>query len=261
MESQHTPQSSPRDALPPIEGWLPSGEEEEWDEDAAPPAPNPRRAKLRLTLLFLLTLAVGAALGSLATRQSYKGRQVVASVNGVLITEPYFLHRMEIETGDDILRKMVTDQLQLQYARKRGVFPTEADVMARYKKLSEQPSFGQYLAATHQGPEDVMQSLRVSACPRSRVTKGTTVSDAEARAYYNRQTDKSNPQARYYTPKSVSLAVIKTRSQQQTEQAAAELAKGAEFDKVAQNTARTAVPAIGRHTSPRAVWPYACHPR
>ena len=234
MESQHTPQSSPRDALPPIEGWLPSPGDEEWDEDAAPPAPNPRRAKLRLALLFLLTLAVGAVLGSLATRQRYKGHQVVASVNGALITEPDFLHRMEITTGDNTLRQMVTDQLQLQYARKRGVFPAEAEVIARYKKLSDQPSFGQYLAATHQGPEDVMQSLRVSLAREAVVTKGTTVSDAEARAYYDRQTDPRNPRARYYTPRSVTLAVIKTRSQPQAELAAAELARGAAFDKVAQ---------------------------
>jgi foldase protein PrsA len=233
MEPQQTPHSAPRGALPPIEGWLPAPDEEEWSEDAADPAPEPRKARLRMALLLLVTLAVGAAAGSLATRQRYKGRQVVASINGVLITEPDFLHRMEITTGDNTLRQMVTEQLQLQYARQRGVFPAEADVLARYKKLSEQPSFGQYLAATHQGPEDVMQGLRVSLAREAVVTRGETVTDAEVRAYYDRQTDPRNPRARYYTPRSVTLAVIKTRSRQQVDLAASELAQGAAFDKVA----------------------------
>lgn len=218
-------------ALPPMAGWL-ERLEEEPETTIIPPPPSPL-ARRKIVFFLLTGLLLGTIIGSLATRQHYKGAQVVASVNGVLITEPEFVHRMEMTTGDTTLRQMVTEELQLQYARKAGVLPTEAAVRARYKQVSEDPAFGQYLAATRQSPEDVMQSLRVSMAQDALLTRGATVSEADVQAYYARQTDAQNPHARFYTPPSVTIAVITTHSRQQADLAAAELAKGTAFSQIA----------------------------
>ncbi len=215
-------------------GWLaPVDEGDYYEEEIVVAPPASPKARRKLALMLIVTLLAGAAIGALVTRQRYKGKQVVASVNGVVIAEPYFFHRMEMEIGNGTLRKIVADELQLQYARKLGVYPSDQEVLARYKQMSEQPNFGQYLASTHQVPDDILHTIRVTLAADGLVTKGAAVSDEEVRAYYNRESDKNNPQARYYTPKTVIIAVIKTRSQAQINLAAAELAKNVEFAKVA----------------------------
>ena len=153
---------------------------------------------------------------------------------GVVIREPDFLHRMETTAGNAALSQMVAEELQLQYARKLGVMPRESEVIARYKKLSEQANFGAYLASTQQGPEDVMRSIRVQMAQSAIVNKGITISDEDARAYYARQTDKKNPAAKFYTPPTVTIEIITTKTRDKAEQAAAELAKGTPFGQVAQ---------------------------
>lgn len=236
MESPETPASShPKPgALPPIAGWLEPVDESEYYEEEVPiDPPLPPKAKRRMALLLVVTLLLGGVTGALLTRQRYRGRQVVASVNGVVIDEPYFLHRMEMETGNNTLRQMVSEELQLQYARKVGVYPSETEVQARYKQMSSQPTFGQYLVTTRQTPDDVLHNIRVTLAADGLVTKDAIVSDAEVRAYYERNADKNNPQARYYTPKTVSIEVIKTHSEPQIKQAAAALAKNTPFAQVA----------------------------
>ena len=237
MESPEIPASSRSkpDTLPPIAGWLEPVEEESdyYEEEVAIEPPLPPKTRRKIALLLIATLLASGVTGALLTRQRYKGRQVIASVNGVIIDEPNFLHRMEAQVGNDTLRQMVSEELQLQYARKLGVFPSNAEVAARYKQISEQPKFGQYLASTHQTPGDVFHALQVTLAADGLVTKGATVSDAEARAYYARESDKNNPQARYYTPRTVTIEVVKARSKTQIEQAASELAKKTPFAQVA----------------------------
>lgn len=216
-------------------GWLEAEDESEYYEEEVPVAPpTPPKTRRNMALLLILGLLVGGIAGSLLTRQRYKGKQVVASVNGVVIAEPYFFHRMEMQVGNATLRQMVADELQLQYARKLGVYPSEQEVSARYKQMSEQPNFGQYLASTHQTPGDILQTLRVTLAADNLVTRGAAVGEAEVRAYYDREADKTNPNARYYTPKTVTLAVIITHDKARIAQAASELAKGVPFAQVAK---------------------------
>ena len=248
MESPEIRSTPPpkSDALPPIAGWLEPVDESEYYEEEVPiDPPLAPKVKRRIALLVIAALLVGGASGALLTRQRYRGKQVVASVNGVVIDEPAFLHRMEMETGNNTLRQMVSDELQLQYARKLGVYPTEADVLARYKQMSEQPTFGQYLLSTHQTSADVLRSICVTLAADGLVTKGAIVSDAEVRAYYDRNVDKNNPRARYYTPRTVSIEVVKNRSQAQINQAAAELAKNAPFAQIAAKYSEDASRASG----------------
>ena len=236
MEPTPTTPSSPpqKPSLPQMTGWLPRKHEDGDYTDLKPVAPrNKRPRKWKMPLMLLTAVILGAAVGSLMTRQRYKAQQVVASVNGHVIHEADFLHNLEVAQGDAVLKKMVADELQLQYARKLGVYPTDAEVTAKYKTLSEQPNFGQYLASTHQSPEDIVHSIRVVLAQAALVNKGNTVSEADVRAYYARQSDKSNIPAKFYTPPSVTISVIVSSSEQTLRKAEKELASGSSFAGVA----------------------------
>ena len=236
--TQEPSDTSAQPALPPMTGWLqPNNRANANAGDTLAQRnskPQPKsRPMLKMALLLLVAVGVGGVAGSLLTRQRYKAKQVVASINGVVVSESDFIHRLEITNGDATLRQIVADELQLQYARKRNVYPSDAEVMAKYKTISEQPSFGQYLTTTHQTPEDVLRGIRLTLAQAALVNQGSAVTDAEVRAFYDKQTNRHDPQARYYTPKTVTIAVITSKNREKIRQAAADLARGMAFAQAA----------------------------
>lgn len=134
-------------------------------------------------------------------------------MNSVPIDKDQFHHALEAAAGPAVIHKLVQDELTLQFAQKKGMAPTDAKVDAKYLAFSLRPGFSTYLASHRMTPEDFKQSLRISMARAAVVGQGVTVSDADIKKFYDENTDPKNPKARYFTPETVQLAVIVTRTE------------------------------------------------
>jgi foldase protein PrsA len=171
----------------------------------------------------VLALLIGFGAGILISRHRQEGRKVVAAVNGVQITQDQLFLRLQEAAGQPVVRRMVQEELQLQYAAKRGLAPTDAQVEARYETLRKDPGFLPALAASGISLADYKHSLRVKLALSNVLTDKVSVSDAEVQQFYNAQSDPHNPQAQFYKPATVTLRVIATPSQKAAQAAMREM--------------------------------------
>jgi parvulin-like peptidyl-prolyl isomerase len=189
-----------------------------------------QRQRTLTALAFLATAVSCLALGGFLARQRYKAQKVIVSVNGRIVTEDEFMHRMEIVSGSQTLQRLTNEILQDQYAKKRGVTVTQVELDARYKQISSMPDFPAYLANTHQSALDVLNQLRMEMILNKIVALQVKPSEADVATYYRVMTDPTNPDAQFYTPPRVTLAVITTGSHANLLKAKQALDQGAHFE-------------------------------
>ena len=192
------------------------------------------QSRLPRPLLLPLTFLVGLLAGMLVLHLVQAAHGTVATVNGTPIKDRDFYHRLELAAGPQVLQQMVAEEMQVQFAQKQGVLPSSADVQAKMDQAKLQPNFAASLAASHQTEDDLRRSLLVNMAQAAVLTKGVTVTDADVKAFYDKNTDKKNPTSRYYTPDAVQVAVIVTPTQQSANQAVLDLAGGMSFAQAAQ---------------------------
>ena len=180
-----------------------------------------------------LTLVVGFALGILVMRNRHEGQKVVAAVNGTKIMDGQLFARLQEAGGQVVVHRMVEEELQLQYAAKKGLSPTDAQVDARYDEIKKDPRFGPALLASGMNTGDYKRSLRVRLAQANVLTSGITVTDSEVRDFYNQQSDPKNPQAQFYKPATMTFRVIATANPQKAQAALAELNTNTPFELVA----------------------------
>lgn len=198
------------------------------------------RGSRSLGIFWGLTgLVAGLALGALIMhkRAAAREKEVVVSVNGVNITRDQFYRRLELAAGETVIRNMVGEQMQMQFAQKRGATPTEAEVAAQYAKVAAQPSVKQNLARGV-SPDEIKQGLRVSLARNALLTHGVSVTEADIRRFYRNNTDKKNPQARYYSPETIQVAAIAAANEKEANQALGDLSHGIAFNTVVEHYSR-----------------------
>ena len=188
----------------------------------------------KIVALLLATLMVGAAFGILVTRQRYKARQVVAAVNGELINQDDLYNQLERTAGVSALKTILDEKLALQFAQKKGVLPTKAEVDKRYAEMLAQPGYEDQLKRSGRVPEDVKHTLMVQMAKAKVLEKDVTVTEEEMRRFYESNLDRKNPNALYYMPETIQLAVIVTKTEAESVKAKADLAHGIPFATVAQ---------------------------
>ncbi|HZT44237.1 MAG TPA: peptidyl-prolyl cis-trans isomerase [Chthonomonadaceae bacterium] len=193
------------------------------------------RLRIPPVVLILLALIVGLAIGVLVARQHYKAKNVVAAVNGEVITKDDLFRRMELAVGPQALHEMVGEELQLQFARKMGLAPTDAEVEAAFQRLSQQPHFTERLAASHQTADEIKDHIRIQLASAAVLGKGTHVTEADMRAFYNANIVKNDPRAKFYTPPTITVAVIRTRTEDEADKALHALTTGAAFATVVKD--------------------------
>ena len=203
-------------------------------------APTPRvvsntRPRIPVAVWVIGALIIGSLLGGFLVRQRYRAKDVVGAINGVVIKQNMLYHTMEKTNGAGVMRMMVEDELTLQFAAKKGVSPTAAEVDKRYQKESQNPNFEQQIAASGLTEEDVKRKLQVGIAKANLVKQGMTVTDAEVHNFYNANIDPSKRDALYYKPESVQIAVIVTSSEAEARKANQDLNKGTSFGTVAAN--------------------------
>ncbi len=209
-------------------------EEDEAEEDEEPEREFPRWLKpLLLTIALLIAGGIGAFAGAVWMRGHAKLNDVVATINGEPIDIQYIQHRMDVASGNAAAHTIAQETLLLQYAKKEGQTPPEADVESKYKELSKDPKFQSELFRTHQNSEDVKRTLRLNMARTALLTRGITVSDMEAQKYYEANVDPKNPNAQYFRPEAVLIAVIVSRKQDMIAKALSALKEGQPFETVA----------------------------
>jgi hypothetical protein len=177
-------------------------------------------------------LALGGVLG-FVVGQSRGQAQAVLTLNDAPLTTTQFHRRMASAVGVATLQQLTKEELQIQFARKNNVLPTEAEVNAKYEEFRKQPDFDKKMAAALKTPEDIKREILVQMAGDAIINQGQSVTDAEVQAFYQRNIDKKNPNAHYYRPDTVVIAAIITDTQQNIQAALNELAKGVSFAEVA----------------------------
>lgn len=210
---------------PPKDGW-----------SLTPPKPIvPRLALTRLALAGLLALAVlvGAAGGALVMRQRAHALDALVSVNGTVIRRADYEARLDAATQGAVLRQMVDEELQTQFARERGLLPSDAAVQAQYMRLTAEHGLAARFASVGPTPEAVRQSLRAGLVREALAAQGATPTESQMQDFYRRNADPANSEARFYTPETVAVSVIVTPTEDEGRKARALLDTGVAFPDVA----------------------------
>lgn len=180
-----------------------------------------------------LALLIGFGGGILVTRHRHESAQNVAAVNGTKITSDQLYSRLQALAGPATLHQIVQEQLQLQFAAKKGVAPTNADVEDRFQKMHTNPNFTRELAASGMSESQYKDNLRVKLAQAAVLTQGITASDAEIHKYYENETDPHNLHALFYQPETLIVRAIGVSSQATLVKAQQDLASHTPFEQVA----------------------------
>ena len=189
--------------------------------------------KIAPWLLAGLGLLLGFGGGVLVTRHRHESAQNVAAVNGTKITSDQLFTRLQSAAGPTTLHQIVQEQLQLQFAAKKGVLPTDADVEDRFQKMHINPNFSQELAASGLSESQYKDNLRVKLAQAAVLTQGVVVSDAEVKKYYADETNPRNPRALFYQPETVIIRAIGVAAPAAMAKVQSELAVHTPFEQVA----------------------------
>lgn len=187
-------------------------------------------------MLLTAVFVVGVAVGVFGMRWRYQQRydRAVLAVNGSVVTREQFLRRLEQVAGAQVARQLVGDELQLQFAEKNGLLPTDAEVQARYDQLRKDRDFAASMSAIGLTRDDLKRQIRVELCRAKVIGRGVTVTDEEVRRFYRTNADPKNPNARFHTPETVRIRVIVTQTEAAGRSALAELRRGEPWSEVVQ---------------------------
>lgn len=195
---------------------------------------RPKGSPVALILFALVGVVVGVGIGVLVMKQRQKAREVVVAVNGTIIDQQSFYRNLENAAGAQVIRNMVGEELEIQFAKKMGVAPTDADVEKKFQEVTSKPGFNKDLLKNKEAMDDLKHTLRFQMSRSNVLTKGAAVTDADVRAYYDANVNHKNPRALFYSPEKVSLAVVVTSKEADIKQADEELLKGQPFADVAK---------------------------
>jgi foldase protein PrsA len=232
--------------------------------DTLPPFPQSRtpeppkkktlpKVRVPLWLLAGTLFCAGLIIGVLVMRHRAQSAIIIASVNGATITRDDLFNQMQDTVGAQTMHKIIQNDLQLQFAQKKGLAPTDADVDAEYAKMLQRPNFQQALAQSGIPESDFKESLRIQLAETNVITQGVTASEADAQKYYQVQSNPSTPAAQFYQPEEVSLRAIATPSQVLAQRALADLNTQSPFELVATTYSTDASKSNGGLLAPMAL--------
>lgn len=196
--------------------------------------PSKPRRDYRLPLAAAaVALILGITLGVIVMRHRHEATTVVASVNGAVITQADFFEKLQSVAGQAAIHSMVEQNLQLQFAKKKGVVITDAQVDAQLAKDQENPDFQKSLTARGLTLPAYRDALRVRLAQSLVYAQGVSVTDAEVQDWYKAASNPANPNSIYYRPEAVSMSVISVPTPALAQRAMKELNSGTPFALVA----------------------------
>lgn len=195
--------------------------------------PRPRAGRIAL---LTVALACGIGAGAFAAHRKHTAAMVapIASVNGAPIEKPKFYAALEREAGPGTLRQMVNEEIQLQYAAQKGSMPSEQQVNDKYvermKALGATPGKDR----PRMTEAEFKRGIRVELSQANALTQGVSVTDDEVRRYYDAQSSPNTPNALFFRPQTIEVAVIVTPTEQKAQEAFAALRSGMKWGDAAR---------------------------
>lgn len=144
---------------------------------------NSKPRNKTITGLLLLVLVLGLL-------YYFKDLFVVATVNGKPITRAAVVGELEKQNGKQVVDNLLTKELILQEASKKGVTVSSEDVSAEITKIEEElgaqgQTLDQVLEMQGLSRGDVEENLRVKLYIERILADEVSVSDEDAKAYYD----------------------------------------------------------------------------
>jgi len=206
---------------------------------------RPRKFRPGFWLGVLCVYGIGIASGLLIEVQRRRAQDIVVAINGIPIRGEELRGRMTQDSGAETLTQLVKEEMIFQLAREKHVVPADRDIARRADQLTAE--LAQKQGARHSGPpsESMLRLARLQLVRESLAATGVLVSEADARAYYRRQTDPSAQGARFYTPARLHAAIIVSPSEKDVRQAWAELQSGKAIGDVARKYSKDRTAANG----------------
>ncbi|MCU0613082.1 MAG: peptidyl-prolyl cis-trans isomerase, partial [Candidatus Eisenbacteria bacterium] len=187
-------------------------------------------AVLAAPCLFAQVTATGDTAGAAA---QYKLANVVARVNGHVITDDLLYQRLFRLHGAQVLGQMISEMLVEDEARAQSIEIPEKDLDARFAEFTHgfatPADLENWLRQQGLRREDVKAQLRLGMLQEGIVThaRGLSVTPEEVAAFFEQNKD------RLGTPEHYRLRHILLASQAEAEEALIALQAGADFAKLA----------------------------
>ena len=191
-------------------------------------------------LLALASIIVGIGIGVLVSRSRNKSREVIVAINGTLINKDDFFSQLERAAGQPVMRKMINDELYVQFAKQKGVAPTEEDILKAYKGINTGAG-----AKADNPASEVHRALEVSLSEAAVLNKGVEVTEVEVRRFYDQNSVRTNPKSLYFHPAVAQIAVIVASNQAACQAALDAMKKGMTWVEAAKKYSEDASKANG----------------
>ncbi len=158
-----------------------------------------------LTVRILAAVAVVSLIVNVLLFFRYSSSRPVATVGSTVITKKEFQNRLEYESGQAVLTKLVFAGLVTQAASKAGVMPTDADVSGRIALIGRQAP--QLLTPYNRDPvkmTEFRKDLASALALENLRMKDVALTPAQVTDFYNRH------QAEFALPQQTSTTTVVT---------------------------------------------------
>jgi len=172
------------------------------------------------------------------------GKKEMISVNGEKVSRDEFYSRLEqvpVQTntgtrlaGDHVVRKLIDEMLILQYAKQKGVAPTDQQINARIDRVRKQEGvdLAAMLKQSGMSMDDYKKQQAVEQAFVNVISKNITISDADLQKAY--QQALADPKSGLKRPAQVLISIIAT-SKAQLSLVQKRLNSGENFNSVAKD--------------------------
>jgi parvulin-like peptidyl-prolyl isomerase len=184
--------------------------------------------------LVCIGIIAGVTIGWYFTRQHYKVQAAAVAVNGQVIYTGQLYSRLQQLYGVQIMRTLVAETLQIQFAKTKGVNITRRQVLVRFAEISSAPNANLILQVTGMTPRLYNDLLLSQMSEEAVFDQGVTVSDADVQKYYKEQSDPKNRNGIFFYPATISLEVIGAASESDAEAALSQINSQVPFSIVAE---------------------------
>lgn len=201
-------------------------------------------------LSFLAAALIGTGL-SLALTGCGKG-PVIADVNGTAITESEFLKTLKRSpAGQQVLLKLIQDQIVLDEVKKSGAAVSEAEVNKAYKQawqslgprygVKTEAEFLKMLQAQGSNKEMLLEDIRLGIAREKLLTKDVKYTPEDIKKYFEQ-----HHQEQYDTPERVNVKFIILSKKETADKALKSLGEGRQWDELAKEISLPGTPTAPR---------------